>query len=294
MIHPIRHIARKIEQEFEKLDGYDLISHPLKKYSRRALGMAVCGAPLICFLVIGGLFIYRMLDTGSVKEIELTPYPAHLIDIIDPSTLITSEKGGGGGGGQRAGGEAPEDPGDDIMSKGIPMPVVVGFPEPIDDSLIAEEHEIASQEEMRKEIALARDEDVEPTDEVGMRGTGGNENGEQGTGGGDGTGGGGGDGPPGTWRYDTPPMPRRINMSISKKEVPKKLRHVKNSVVKFRLLINELGEVIDASIVASTGYKEIDDLLLGKAYTFLYHPATLKGQSVKAWIAVGYGYRGGK
>ena len=108
MIHPIRHIARKIEQEFEKLDAYDLISHPLKKYSRRALGMAVCSAPLICFLVIGGLFIYRMLDTESVKEIELTPYPAHLIDIIDPSTLITSEKGGGGGGGQRAGGEAPE------------------------------------------------------------------------------------------------------------------------------------------------------------------------------------------
>jgi hypothetical protein len=180
------------------------------------------------------------------------------------------------------------------MSKGIPVPVVVGIPEPIDDSLIAEEHEIASQEEMRKEIALARDEEVEPTDEVGMRGTGGNENGEQGTGGGDGTGGGGGDGPPGTWRYDTPPMPRRINMSISKKEVPKKLRHVKNSIVKFRLLINELGEVIDASIVESTGYKEIDDLLLGKAYTFLYHPATLKGHSVKAWIAVGYGYRGGK
>ena len=291
MIHPIRYLAHRIEQEFEKLDAYDLITHPLKKYSRRALGVAVWGAPLICFGIIGGIILYRMLDTQPSNDVALTTYPAHLIDIIDPSTLITSEKGGGGGGGQQAGGEAPEDPGKDIMSKGIPVPVVVGIPEPIDDNLIAEEHEIANQEEMRKDIALAKDTEVDPTDEVGMRGGGGNENGEQGTGGGDGTGGGGGDGPPGTWRYDTPPMPRRINMSISKKEVPKNLRHVKKSIVKFRLLINELGEVIDATIVESTGYKEIDGLLLEKVYTALYRPATLKGHSVKAWISIGYGYR---
>lgn len=294
MIHPIRHIAYKIEQEFEKLDAYDLITHPLKKYSRRALGTAVWGAPLIYFGIIGSIFFYQMLDSGPTAEIELTPYPAHLIDLIDPSTLVTSEKGGGGGGGQQAGGEAPEDPGDDIMSKGIPVPVVVGIPEPIDDNLIAEEHEIANQEEMRKEIALAKDEEIEPTDEVGMRGTGGGGNGEQGIGGGDGTGGGGGDGPPGTWRYDTPPMPRRINMSISKKEVPKNLRHVKNGIVKFRLLINEMGEVIDATIVESTGYKEIDAILLEKVYTSLYHPATLKGHSVKAWMPLSFGYRTSK
>ena len=92
-------------------------------------------------------------------------------------------------------------------------------------------------------------------------------------------------------RFDTPPIPRRVDISISRKEIPGKLRHIKNSLVKFELLINEVGEVIEAKIVESTGYDEIDALLLEKMYTSWYHPATLRGKSVKAWIVVGYGYR---
>ena len=83
-------------------------------------------------------------------------------------------------------------------------------------------------------------------------------------------------------------------MSISRKEIPRKLRHVKDSIVRFQLLINELGEVVDASMIESTGYAEIDELLLAKIFASRYHPATLKGRSVKAWIAVGYGYKLGR
>ncbi|MCY4544022.1 MAG: hypothetical protein OXD39_02190 [Gemmatimonadetes bacterium] len=92
-------------------------------------------------------------------------------------------------------------------------------------------------------------------------------------------------------RYDTPPIPRRVDISISRKEIPGNLRHIKDSLVKFELLINEVGEVIEAKIVESTGYDEIDALLLEKMYTSWYRPAKLRGESVKAWIVVGYGYR---
>ena len=116
--------------------------------------------------------------------------------------------------------------------------------------------------------------------------------GEVGTGGtGDGV---RGDGSSEVLRFDTPPIPRRVDISISRKEIPGKLRHVRDSLVRFELLISEVGEVIEAKIVESTGYDEIDALLLAKIYTSWYHPATLRDEAVKAWIVVGYGYRVGK
>ena len=95
-------------------------------------------------------------------------------------------------------------------------------------------------------------------------------------------------------RFDTPPVPRRVDISISRNEIPGNLRHINDSLVKFELLISEVGEVSEAKIVESTGYDEIDALLLAKIYTSWYHPATLRGEAVKAWIVVGYGYRVGK
>ena len=94
-------------------------------------------------------------------------------------------------------------------------------------------------------------------------------------------------------RFDTPPVPRRVDISISRSEIPGNLRHINNSLVKFELLISEVGEVSEAKIVESTGHDEIDALLLAKIYTSWYHPATLRGEAVKAWIVVGYGYRVG-
>ena len=104
-----------------------------------------------------------------------------------------------------------------------------------------------------------------------------------------------GDGTLGTWTYDKPPVPRRINMNISRKEIPNELRHAKNNLVRFQLLINELGEVVDAKMIESTGYAEIDKLLLKKIYASMFHPALLRQHPVKAWTdTVSYGYKVGR
>ena len=281
-------LATRAGRFLERYEVEDLVPHPLKRFSRRFLGAGIWGAAFLHFFAVGGVYLYSWIDFEPVIEIEVMPYPDHLIEIIDPNRLIATERGGGRPGRL----EPPEDPGDDIMSKGVPVPVVVGIPEPIDDSLVAEEHEIASQEEMASAVAAALESDDESSDEAGMGGAGADGAAE----GGSGTGGSGGmgEGGDGTWRYDTPPIPRRINMSISRKEIPRKLRHVKDSIVKFELLINERGEVVDATMIQSTGYVEIDDLLLEKIFASMYHPATLQQQPVKAWIAVGYGYKVGR
>ena len=65
---------------------------------------------------------------------------------------------------------------------------------------------------------------------------------------------------------------------------------VKEQPRKVRVADHEVGEVIEEE-VESTGYDEIDALLLEKMYTSWYRPAKLRGESVKAWIVVGYGYR---
>ncbi len=281
-------IAYRIGRFLERLEADELVPHPLKRFSRRFLSAGIWCAAFLHFFVVGGVYLYNEIEFEPMVEIEIIPYPDHLIDLIDPSRLLTSERGGGRPGRL----EPPEDPGDDIMSKGVPVPVIVGIPEPIDDSLIAEEHEIASQEEMESAVAVAMETEDEAGDEAGMGGPGA----EGGADGGSGTGGTGGlgEGGDGTWKYDTPPIPRRLNMSISRKEIPRNLRKVKESIVRFELLIDERGKVVDAAMIESTGYAEIDDLLLQKIYASLYHPATLKQQPVKAWIAVGYGYKVGR
>ncbi len=282
-------IVHRVGRFLDHSEADEPVPHPLKRFSRRFLGAGVWCAAFLHFFTVSGVYLYNQIDFEPMVELEIMPYPDHLIDIIDPSRLVTSERGGGRPGRL----EPPEDPGDDIMSKGVPVPVVVGIPEPIDDSLIAEEHEIASQEEMKTAVAVAMETEDESSDEVGMGGAGADGDAEAGSGIG-GAGGGMGDGGDGTWRYDTPPIPRRINMSISRKEIPRKLRHVKDSIVRFQLLINELGRVIDATMIESTGYAEIDQLLLDKIYASQYHPATLQQRPVKAWIAVGYGYKVGR
>ena len=279
--------AHRIGRYLDRFEAEELVPHPLKRFSRRFLGAGVWGAAFFHFFVVGAVFLYGRIEYEPMVEIEIIPYPDHLIELVDPSRLVTSERGGGRPGRL----EPPEDPGDDIMSKGVPVPVVVGIPEPIDDSLIAEEHEIASQEEMERAVAVAVHTEDESGDEAGMGGSGAEGGAERGSGtGGSGGLGLGGDG---TWKYDTPPIPRRLNMSISRKEIPRNLRKVRESIVRFELLIDEGGRVVDATMIESTGYAEIDDLLLQKIYASLYHPATLKQQPVKAWIAVGYGYKVG-
>lgn len=279
--------ANRIGQYLGRYEIEELVPHPLKRFSRRFLGAGVWCAAFLHLFAAGGIYVYSRIDFEPMVELEILPYPDHLIELIDPARLLTSERGGGRPGRL----EPPEDPGDDIMSQGVPVPVVVGIPEPIDDSLIAEEHEIASQEEMESAVAVAMDAETEPGDEAGMAGSGvaGGAEGGSGSGGSGGL----GEGDGGTWKYDTPPIPRRLNMSISRKEIPRNLRHVKDSIVRFELLIDEHGEVVDATMIESTGYAEIDDLLLQKIYASRYHPATLRQQPVRAWIAVGYGYKVG-
>ena len=281
-------IAHRMGRFLERFEVDDLVPHPLKRVSRRFLAAGIWCAAFVHFFAVGGVYLYSRIDFEPMVELEIMPYPDHLIDLIDPSRLVTSERGGGRPGRL----EPPEDPGDDIMSKGVPVPVVVGIPEPVDDSLIAEEHEIASQEEMEGAVAVAMDTEDESGDEAGMGGSGI----DGGVEGGSGTGGSGGlgDGDGGAWKFDTRPIPRRLNMSISRKEIPRKLRHVKDSIVRFELLIDEQGRVVDATMIESTGYPEIDQLLLEKIYASQYHPATLRQRPVKAWIAVGYGYKVGR
>ena len=281
-------IAHRMGRFLERYEVDDLVPHPLKRVSRRFLAAGIWCAVFVHFFAVGGVYLYSRIDFEPMVELEIMPYPDHLIDLIDPSRLVTTERGGGRPGRL----EPPEDPGDDIMSKGVPVPVVVGIPEPVDDSLIAEEHEIASQEEMESAVAVAMDTEDESGDEAGMGGSGI----DGGVEGGSGTGGSGGlgEGDGGAWKYDTRPIPRRLNMSISRKEIPRKLRHVKDSIVRFELLIDEQGRVVDATMIESTGYPEIDQLLLEKIYASQYHPATLRQRPVKAWIAVGYGYKVGR
>ncbi len=285
MIDISRFIKHSIGRVLVKLDVDELIPHSLKRSSQLFLGTGISGAAIIHLGTVCGILLYGRVDFEPTGEIELQLYPSHLIEIMDSSRLVTSERGG-----LRPGRlEPPEDPGDDVISKVVPVPVVVGIPEPIDDGLIAEEHEIASQKEMESAVAVSLNTETESGEEAGMGGTGftGGAEGESGNGGPGGL----GDGEDGTWRYDTPPIPRRINMSIFRKEIPRKLRHVKVSIVRFQLMINETGEVVDASMIESSGHDEIDKLLLAKIYAARYHPATVAGRAVKAWIVVGYGYR---
>lgn len=281
-------IAHRVGRFLERYEADELVPHPLKRFSRQFLAAGIWCAAFLHFFTAGGVYLYSRIEFEPVVELEIMPYPDHLIDLIDPGRLVTTERGGGRPGRL----EPPEDPGDDIMSKGVPVPVVVGIPEPVDDSLIAEEHAIASQEEMESAVAVAMEAEVESGDEAGMGGAGV----DGGLEGGGGTGGSGGlgEGDGGAWKYDTRPIPRRLNMSISRKEIPRKLRHVKDSIVRFELLIDERGRVVDATMIESTGYPEIDQLLLEKIYASQYHPATLRQQPVKAWIAVGYGYKVGR
>ena len=150
--------AYRIGRYLDRFEAEDLVPHPLKRFSRRFLSAGVWFAAFLHFFVAGGVYVYSQIDFEPMVELKILPYPDHLIDLVDPARLLTSERGGGRPGRL----EPPEDPGDDIMSQGVPVPVVVGIPEPIDDSLIAEEHEIATQEEMERAVAVAMDTESEP------------------------------------------------------------------------------------------------------------------------------------
>lgn len=272
-----------LDRPFLRLDIFDLIPHPIKRYSRRYLYAGAWISVLLHFGLIGGYALYQYLEWGAPEMITVRPYPKTL-DLIDISKLITSEDSGGGGGGQKAGGEPPPDPGDDILSKGIPVPVAIGIPIPIDDSQIEDEVTLADQSEMEKDIALAEDTNPDSLDQAGLASAGEAGQGTGGIGGGIGAGGGGGgSGPPGAWRYDTPPSFRRIRMPSK----PKKFKKVETDWVRFRVLISEFGEVVDANITESTGYEELDDIALKALYDSSFNPATFQGRTVKAWKTVG-------
>jgi len=272
----------------ERFEADELISHPLKQFSRRFLSAGIWGAGLLHFVAAGGVYLLSWIDFEPVSEIEILPYPTHLIDIIDPNKLVAVTNGGGRPGQL----ELPDDTGEDVMSKSVAATLELSLPEPVDVMLISEEHEIASQKEPKDDMAIVDDTASETNDGVGMRSLGVKGHVLGGSGGG---GGGMGDGTLGTWTYDKPPVPRRINMNISRKEIPNELRHVKNNLVSFQLLINELGEVVDAKMIESTGYAEIDELLLKKIYASMFHPALLRQHPVKAWTdTVSYGYKVGR
>ncbi len=268
---------------FEQLDLFDLVPHPLKRYSRRVLCTGAWLAALIHFSIIGGYIVFGMIAWGDEVRMTLRPYPKAM-DLIDISELITSDQSGGGEGAQKTGGEPPPDPGEEILSKGTPIPVKVGIPVPVDDTMIEEEMTIANQEEMEKDLALAETAEADSLDQSGLADAGGGAQGNGGIGGGIGAGGGGGgDGLPGAWRYDTPPSFRRIRMPNK----PKKYKKVESDWVRFRVLINEFGEVVDANITESTGYTELDAIALKALYDSSFNPATLQGRTVKAWKTVG-------
>lgn len=261
---------------FEHLDAYDLIPHPIKRCARRSLALALWLSILLHTVFIGGFMIHRLFR-ASPQTVPLTLYPVDLLDIIDPTNPVASEQGGGGGG------EPPPDPGDALLNEIVPVPVAVGIPEPVPDAEMAEEHEIAPEEERE----LVRDRQINPsidTDQAGSMGGAGAMGHGPGSGGGN-----GGDGPPGMWRYDTPPNPRRLITTVR----PRKLRDFEG-IVKFRLLIDELGQVIDAAIITSSGYKELDALAHEAICKSTFNPATLQGHPVKAWVTFGYGLRSHK
>ena len=276
-------IVQPLIKLFDQLDLFDLVPHPLKRYSRRVLCAGTWLAALIHFSIIGGYIVFRMIAGGDEVRMTLRPYPK-AIDLIDISELITSEQSGGGGGAQKTGGEPPPFPGEEILSKGTPVPVKIGIPVPVDDNLIEEEMTIANQQEMEKDIALAEDTEADSLDQPGLADAGGGAQGDGGIGGDVGAGGGGGgDGLPGAWRYDTPPSFRRIRMPNK----PKKYKKVESDWVRFRVLINEFGEVVDANITESTGYTELDAIALKALYDSSFNPATFQGRTVKAWKTVG-------
>ena len=68
---------------------------------------------------------------------------------------------------------------------------------------------------------------------------------------------------------------------------PKKYKKVESDWVRFRVLINEFGEVVDANITESTGYTELDAIALKALYDSSFNPATFQGRTVKAWKTVG-------
>ena len=177
---------------------------------------------------------------------------------------------------------------------GIHAVTTFALPSPVEAVGLAGTHAIATPAPLENDGALAGGGTGESVDEDGSGGDGVmaeliGEVGKAGAVEGD-----RGEGSSSYRRFDTPPVPRRVDISISRNEIPGNLRHVNDSLVKFELLINEVGEVSEAKIVESTGYDEIDALLLAKIYTSWYHPATLRGEAVTAWIVVGYGYRVGK
>lgn len=268
-----RHVIARLDAGFVGLDQYDLTPHPIKRFSRRFLAAAVVLAAALHFALIGGFWLCLLISQPTADQLTLMPYP---IDLINP--VVTSEQGGGGGG------EPPPDISDGMLNDVNPVSVAISLPEVMPDVELADEDEVSNEDV--KDLSVAT---VPPASGDIGKGTG-----NPGTGDGAGVGpgqgaGSGGDGPPGTFRYDTPPNPRRLITAVQ----PKKLRNFEG-MVKFRLLISELGAVIEATIVESSGYKEIDELAIDAIQKSSFNPAMFQARPVKAWITFGYGFRSSK
>lgn len=270
----LRHISTRLDALFTSLDQYDLIPNPIKRLSRRLLALAVVLSAALHIGIIGGFWFYRLLSEPKADTLTLIPYP---IDLINP--VITSEEGGGGGG------EPPPEFPNGMLNDVNPVSVAIGLPEVLPDVEIADEAEVSQDV---KEVAMTTEAPGSASEEIG-KGTGGAGTGEgAGVGAGQGAGS-GGSGPPGTFRYDTPPNPRRLITAVQ----PKKLRNLEG-MVKFRLLISEFGAVIEATIVESSGNKELDELAIEAIQKSSFNPAMFQTRPVKAWINFGYGFRSSK
>ena len=270
----LRHFRTWLDTAFAGLDEYDLIPHPVKRLSRRFLAAAVVLSAVLHTSLIGGFLLYRLLGAPKAETLTLIAYP---VDLINP--VITSEEGGGGGG------EPPPDVPEGMLNDVNPVSVAIGLPEVLPDVELADEEEIS---EDVKEVAMTAEAPASASGEIG-KGTGGIGTGEgAGVGPGQGSGS-GGSGPPGTFRYDTPPNPRRLITAVQ----PKKLRSFEG-MVKFRLLISELGAVLEATIVESSGNKELDELAIDAIQKSSFNPALYQTRPVKAWITFGYGFRSSK
>lgn len=261
-------------------------AHPFKVLSRRFLGAGLGLSIAFHLAVFGLILVSRSLKEATTVTLRLVPYAPPLIDLIPTPDLVTTEEGGGGGGGT-PGGEPPPGEGHDLRSLGTPadLAAAVGVPVPVPDEAAGLQTTLATQDQLEQVNVVTTDQ--KPAEAIGMGGTGGG-SGTGGVGGGPGSGGGGGggDGAPGTWRYDTPPHPRRLITSVQ----PKALRNVEGTV-KFRLLIDEFGTVVEAIITESSGHRELDALALEAVRKSTFNPATFRGRTVKAWITFGYGFK---
>ena len=272
-----------IARFLEFLGGIQFIPYPLKLFSSSFIGVGIWGAIIIHVIAVLIIQGYDWVSFEPTVEVVIVPYPSQTINMVDSKSMTALKLSRGTH--QRSLADPTENKSKDVQPKESSL--VFQIPKPLEEILIVEIHQTSVQVNKKPKNDLGEGTNTTIKKEVGLRGVVGSGNSAKGqmTNTIDNSNKSGG------WIYDTKPKPSRINMTISKEEIPNKLKHLKDIRVRFRLLINEYGKVINASMIKSTGYIEIDKILLEKIYASQYHPATLRKEPIRAWIDVGYGYK---